>query len=80
MRVVDVKLYRSEEVLYSVILYVGPVDHVLVLATDDDLSGDGDLVKMFIPQRRLLLVAIVEIDRHCCLSHAGLAILVNQFL
>ena len=61
-------------------LHIGPIDQVLVLAPDDDLSGDGDLVKMFIPQRRLLLVAIVEIDRHCCLSHAGLAILVNQFL
>ena len=44
MRIVDVELDRSEEILHPIVLDVAAVDEVLILAPDDDLPGDGDLV------------------------------------
>ena len=52
MGVVHIQLDRSEEVLDSVVLDVAPVDEVLVLPSDDDLSGDGDLIVVLVTQGR----------------------------
>ena len=80
MRIVDVELDRSEEILHPIVLDVAAVDEVLILAPDDDLPGDGDLVVVLVPQRRLLLVAVVEGDRDGGLCDARLTILVDQLL
>ena len=80
MRIVDIELDRSEEILHPIVLDVAAVDEVLVLAPDDDLPGDGDLVVVLVPQRRLLLVAVVEGDGDGGLRDARLAILVDQLL
>ena len=64
----------------SVVLNVGPVDQVLVLATDDNLTCNDNLVVVVITQGALLLVAVVESDGHRCLGHAGLTVLVHQLL
>ena len=52
MGIVDIELNRAEEVLDSVILDIAAIDEVLVLAADDDLPGDGDLVVVLISERR----------------------------
>ena len=80
MRVVYVELNRPEEVLDPVVLDVAPIDEVFVFAADDDLPGDGDLVIVLVPRRRLLLVAVVEGDRDGGLCDARLTILVDQLL
>ena len=64
----------------SVVLNVGPVDQVLVLAADDNLTCNDNFVVVVITQGALLLVAVVESDGHRCLGHAGLTVLVDQFL
>ena len=43
MGVVHIKLDRSKQVLDAVVLDVGPVDEVLVLASDDNLTRDRNL-------------------------------------
>ena len=80
MRIVDIELDRSEEILHPIVLDVAAVDEVLILAPDDDLPGDGDLVVVLVPQRRLLLVAVVEGDGDGGLRDARLTILVDQLL
>ena len=52
VRVVHIQLNRSEEVLDTVVLDIAAIDEVLVLAADDDLPGDGDLVIVLISERR----------------------------
>ena len=52
MRVVHIQLNRSEEVLDTVVLDIAAIDEVLVLAADDDLPGDGDLVIVLVSKRR----------------------------
>ena len=52
VRVVHIQLDRSEEVLDSVVLDVASIDEVLVLPSDDDLSGDGDLIVVLVTQGR----------------------------
>ena len=80
MRIVDIELYRSEEVLNSVVLDIATIDEVLVLATNDNLSSDSDLIIMFISQWRLFLVSVVKCDGDSCLGHTSLTILVHQLL
>ena len=80
MGIVDIELDRSEEILHPIVLDVAAVDEVLILAPDDDLPGDGDLVVVLVPQRRLLLVAVVEGDGDGGLRDARLTILVDQLL
>ena len=52
MRIVDIELDRSEEILHPIVLDVAAVDEVLVLAPDDDLPGDDHLVVLLVAQRR----------------------------
>ena len=80
MGIVDIELNRAEEVLDSVILDIAAIDEVLVLAANDDLPGDGDLVIVLIAQWRLLLVPVVECDGDGGFGHPSLAVLVDQLL
>ena len=80
MRIVDIQLNRSEEVFHAVLLDVGAVDEVLVLASDDHLSGDGDLIVGLVSQWRLLLVSVVEGDGDRGLGDPRLTVLVDQLL
>ena len=50
VRVVNVELDRTEEVLDSVVLDITAVDQVLVLPANDDLSGYGNLVIVLVTQ------------------------------
>ena len=52
MRIVDIELNRSEEILHPIVLDVAAVDEVLILAPDDDLPGDDHLVVLLVAQRR----------------------------
>lgn len=44
------------------------------------LSGDGDLIMGFKPQRALAFVGVIEGNRHSGLGDASLTIFVNQVL
>ena len=80
MRIVDVQLDGSEEVMNPVVLNVGPIDHVLVFAANHDLPGNDNLVILVIPERALLLVPVVKGHGNGGLCDAGLAIFVDQLL
>ena len=71
---------RSEEVLHSVVLDIGSIDEVLVLASNDNLSGNCNLIIVLIAKRRLFLVSVVESDGDSCLGHSSLTILVDELL
>ena len=80
VRIVDIQLNRPEEVFHAVLLDVGAVDEVLVLASDDHLSGDGHLIVGLVSQWRLLLVSVVEGDGDRGLGDPRLTVLVDQLL
>ena len=80
MRIVDIELDRAEEILHPVVLDIATVDEVLVLAANDDLPGDGDLVIMLVTERRLLLVSVVKCDGDSGLGDSSLTVLVDKLL
>ena len=80
MRVVDVQLDRSEEIDDAVVLNVGPVDQVLVLAANDHLTLNDDLVEVVVTHGTVFLVTVVKRDGDGGFGDAGLTVLVDQLL
>ena len=80
MRIVDIELDRAEEILNPVVLDVAAVDEVLVLAANDDLPGDGDLIIVLVTKRRLFLVSVVKCDGDGGFGDSSLTVLVDQLL
>ena len=80
MRIVNIKLNRSKEILNSVVLDIAAINQILVLSTYHNLSRDCHFIIVFISQRRLLLVSVVKGDWHSGLGNSCLTIFVDQFL
>ena len=80
MRIVNIKLNRSKEILNSVVLNIAAINQILVLSTYHNLSRDCHFIIVFISQRWLLLVSIVKGDWHSGLGNSCLTIFVDQFL
>jgi len=62
VRVVDIELDRLEQVGDHLLLHIVAVDQVLVVATDDDLAGDGDGLVLFVANGRRLGVFSTRAD------------------
>ena len=80
MRVIDVQLNTVEHILHLTLLRSVAIDHVFVLPTNNDLSGDCDLFVMFISNRTGFWIRVIEHNGHCRFGDSSLALLVNQLL
>ena len=78
--IVDVELDGPEEILDARVICCHSIDHVLVPASNYDLSGDRQFIEALVAQRALLFVAVVERYGHCGSSDACLSTLVHQLL
>lgn len=80
VRVVHVQLHRTEQILDLLVLDRLSVDQILVLPADHNLARDGNFITLFVPQRALVLVGVVEHQRDRGLGHTRLATFVHQLL
>lgn len=78
--VVDVELYRLEEVLNCLLLCAVAVDEILVRAIKHDLARDADGGVLLEADRRLLRVSVVEYDSDARLLNTCLSALVDKVL
>lgn len=69
-----------EEILNSLLLCSVAVDQVFGGSAEDHLAGDTYCCIFFETDRRLLLISVVEDNRHASFGDAGLTALVNEVL
>jgi hypothetical protein len=66
-----------EQILHSVELCIVTIDQILALASNNNLTSNGDLFVLLVTDWRQFLIFVIKYDRHASLSDTGLTLLVN---
>lgn len=78
--IINVKLYRLEQILNRLLLRAVAIDEVFTGATEDDLAGYGYLSVFLEANWGFGFVAVVEDDSDAGFGNACLATLVDEVL
>ena len=79
MWIIHIKLNRVEKIRHLAGRRVPPINQILALSPDENLTRDIDLLALLIPDRTRCLILVVEDNGDASLVHPRLSLFVNEF-
>lgn len=78
VRIVDIQLHRVEKILHLARGRISPINQILALPPDEDLTCYINFLALFISHRTPGLVLIIKYNSDAGLVHTRLTLLVNE--